>query len=273
MGPKKLISLLCTCGLLAVATPSSAESVYFKVDTPALGPVNLRTGPGTNYSIIKALPHGTRAQRVQSEGNWYEVALGDDTVGWMYKDFMKLSEIGQTPKPERDAPVFVRETCTDQMTLDQTGDAASYLRDLLSFDIKLALDRCRNLTLTSKQHGAVTGKLHELALELNPAWTKVAYFGLRSERGVFASGNVITAQFSNAAETANWLIAFQGHRSKLLSLAGYEKDPDAVLHQSLAAEFETLLGTPELSAALTAARRMPARGAQAQQISISGSNS
>jgi len=250
---------------LTCALPAVADTEFLTVHSPSLGAANLRAGPGTGHSVVTELRHGTLTEQVSQEGSWYEIAQRGQTIGWMHKNFVKSAGITQTRAPIAQVEVTT-STCADPMTLDQTRATADYLRKLLQTgDIRLLLDRCRTLTLTSQRHGPVSGKLHDLALELNPAWTKVAYFGLRTKQGVFASGNVITAQHDNTADTADWLITYQAHRSKLMWLAGYDKDPMAALNKSLAADFEALLGTPKLAASLSTAGQMPARDAQAIQ--------
>ncbi|HHY47602.1 MAG TPA: SH3 domain-containing protein, partial [Firmicutes bacterium] len=46
--------------------------------------VNLRRGPGTNYSKITTLKRGTQLNLIASHEGWYQVRLKDGRVGWAF---------------------------------------------------------------------------------------------------------------------------------------------------------------------------------------------
>jgi cell wall-associated NlpC family hydrolase len=56
--------------------------------------VNLRTGPGTSYSVIAQLPRGTTLEVLGQQAGWYRVATARGTVGWVVADYFNLG--GQT---------------------------------------------------------------------------------------------------------------------------------------------------------------------------------
>jgi len=45
------------------------------------GTLNMRCGPGTDYSIVKILKYGTELKAIGRISNWYIVQTNDDTVG------------------------------------------------------------------------------------------------------------------------------------------------------------------------------------------------
>src|SRR5699024_10975034 len=45
--------------------------------------VRLRSGPGTNYSIIDQLAKGTNIQHIGTDGDWYKVTTTSGTTGWI----------------------------------------------------------------------------------------------------------------------------------------------------------------------------------------------
>ncbi|WP_179393702.1 N-acetylmuramoyl-L-alanine amidase [Carboxydothermus ferrireducens] len=49
--------------------------------------LNLRSGPGTSYSVIKTLPQGTKVEGLQVSGDWMKVKAGSIT-GWVAKAFL-----------------------------------------------------------------------------------------------------------------------------------------------------------------------------------------
>ncbi|MGR3540316.1 MAG: SH3 domain-containing protein [Hasllibacter sp.] len=44
--------------------------------------VNMRTGPGTGFGVIRSWPYGTEAVLLETEGNWGRIVI-DGTEGWM----------------------------------------------------------------------------------------------------------------------------------------------------------------------------------------------
>lgn len=46
--------------------------------------VNIRSGPGTNYSILTTLSRGEEVKGLGKQGQWYQVQLSDGKVGWVY---------------------------------------------------------------------------------------------------------------------------------------------------------------------------------------------
>ena len=46
--------------------------------------VNIRSGPGTTYSILTTLTKGQQVKALGKQGEWYQVQLPDGKVGWVY---------------------------------------------------------------------------------------------------------------------------------------------------------------------------------------------
>lgn len=56
--------------------------------------VNLRSGSGTNYSVLKCMPINTKFTFVDAKvynSNWYKIKLSDGTVGYIYKSYASTS--------------------------------------------------------------------------------------------------------------------------------------------------------------------------------------
>lgn len=51
--------------------------------------LNLRTGPGTGYRIIRTLPNGTRLTISETSGDWFKVTVSG-TVGWVISWWVTL---------------------------------------------------------------------------------------------------------------------------------------------------------------------------------------
>jgi N-acetylmuramoyl-L-alanine amidase len=72
-----LASTLALISVLGVASPALAATAY------PIGTVNIRSGPGTQYSVVGALYDGQRATVLSHEGTWLKVQTGGGTVGYM----------------------------------------------------------------------------------------------------------------------------------------------------------------------------------------------
>lgn len=59
--------------------------------------VNMRSGAGTDYSIVATLDYGTKLTAISKSGNWYYIELSDGTRGYVYADYVKLN----TDEPQK----------------------------------------------------------------------------------------------------------------------------------------------------------------------------
>ncbi|HYG60227.1 MAG TPA: SH3 domain-containing protein, partial [Symbiobacteriaceae bacterium] len=69
------ISSLAAASVLAFAAPAMAATVY------PIGPVNIRSGPGTEFTVVGALRD--KAAMLGHEGNWMKVRTPGGTVGYV----------------------------------------------------------------------------------------------------------------------------------------------------------------------------------------------
>lgn len=76
------------------SVPSSEGTVSY-VSFPQVRPLqvvktaNVRTGPGTNYSILTKVNPGTQIKAMGQQGNWYQVTLPDGRIGWIYTTLVR----------------------------------------------------------------------------------------------------------------------------------------------------------------------------------------
>lgn len=82
------------------ATPPAAAAVaQFATVVPPDG-LNLRSGPGTSYPVVVAVPGGARLQiagRPNADG-WYSVVYGD-RAGWVLGSYLSFTAMTPTPAP------------------------------------------------------------------------------------------------------------------------------------------------------------------------------
>ncbi|MDD5091844.1 MAG: SH3 domain-containing protein, partial [Candidatus Wallbacteria bacterium] len=55
------------------------------------GTVNVRKGPGTDFSILATLASGAQVRIFSQSGDWYEVKLTDGQVGFIYKNLLAVN--------------------------------------------------------------------------------------------------------------------------------------------------------------------------------------
>lgn len=86
------------------SAPSGASTytnISAKIGTVSGDSVNIRRGPGTNFSKVTKLSKGTTVKVIGSIGNFYTAVTSDNTVGMIHKDYINLSSnnTGTTSTP------------------------------------------------------------------------------------------------------------------------------------------------------------------------------
>jgi hypothetical protein len=73
------------CGAL-LAPVWAAETFYVNSENI---PLNVRSGPGTEYAVLKRLPHGTQVAVLERWGLWARIALSEEqTEGWVLQRYL-----------------------------------------------------------------------------------------------------------------------------------------------------------------------------------------
>lgn len=72
--------LASSAAFFVTATTARAETRI--VNSPGDGFLNLRTGPGSNYSIIQQMYHGSSVETLEWSGNWVRVRHQSGATGW-----------------------------------------------------------------------------------------------------------------------------------------------------------------------------------------------
>ena len=77
-------------------TPSSTPAILGSVNS--LQSINVREGPGVNYSAIRALPPAARVEILgrNTDGLWLNIRMDDGSEGWVAADLIRLQP---TPTP------------------------------------------------------------------------------------------------------------------------------------------------------------------------------
>ena len=77
-----LISAAALGASVVTAGAAQAGGVTLVVNAPSHGALNLRSGPGTHYHVIKSMPHGTKVTKLKQSGGWVKVRLHSGHTGW-----------------------------------------------------------------------------------------------------------------------------------------------------------------------------------------------
>ena len=75
----RTVCIAVICILIAAA---SAHAEMLSVDRPSL---NMRSGPGTNYSVLWELGRGYPLKVVARKGKWLKVVDFENDSGWVYR--------------------------------------------------------------------------------------------------------------------------------------------------------------------------------------------
>ncbi len=78
--------------------PPQQENGQRWVDAP-YGDLNLRKGPGTNYTVLRKIHNGMRVDVLGQSGKWRLVQLDSGLIGWAHKAYLSKHN------PRRPTPV------------------------------------------------------------------------------------------------------------------------------------------------------------------------
>ena len=89
---------------VSVQTTQNAELGYGKVNGTN---VNVRTGPGTNYSAVVQADKGDKVYILGISGGWYKILCSDD-VCYIRSDYVDLTEIPYENQKSENEPLFFK---------------------------------------------------------------------------------------------------------------------------------------------------------------------
>ena len=87
MNTKRLFACLTVIVLLAVSLPLTALAETYAT-VISFDVLHLRSGPGSEYSILGRYRRGTRVTVLSSGKRWDRVRTPDGKVGYMYKQYL-----------------------------------------------------------------------------------------------------------------------------------------------------------------------------------------
>lgn len=91
-----LILALTGAGPVAQAASSASLATTGAKYTVTASRLNLRSGPGTDHSIITAVSRGREVTYLGYEDNWWRVRLADGRTGYMDRKYLAPASVGDT---------------------------------------------------------------------------------------------------------------------------------------------------------------------------------
>ncbi|MDD3145723.1 MAG: SH3 domain-containing protein [Candidatus Riflebacteria bacterium] len=97
---KRILTVLLAFALVAGA--SFAYRMPSRGEVTAEIGLNVRTGPGTSYSILTSVPKGTAVQILAISGNWYKVNVSSYNGVFVHSAYIKVTETTEIDDPKAD---------------------------------------------------------------------------------------------------------------------------------------------------------------------------
>ncbi len=82
------------------ATESSTDAFGY-VQTSG-SPLNVRSGPGTDYDIIKQIPNGEKVEIIEQKGEWVKIKHNEKD-GWVYSEYINNTDDSQDKTTENES--------------------------------------------------------------------------------------------------------------------------------------------------------------------------
>jgi N-acetylmuramoyl-L-alanine amidase len=86
MKRRAFLSSATAFGALWFSGPARADALI--VNSPGDGFLNLRTGPGTGFGIVYAMPHGSEVYTLEWSGRWVRVQHETGHTGWCASKYL-----------------------------------------------------------------------------------------------------------------------------------------------------------------------------------------
>ncbi|WP_195251714.1 C40 family peptidase [Romboutsia sp. 1001713B170207_170306_H8] len=172
-------------------TPSEDTSVAGKIGTVNTSSLNVRSGAGTNYSIIGSLSKGSTVEIISSSSGWYKVKLSNGSNGWVssqYIDLNSSSSNNSTNTPSEDTSVAGKIGTVNTSSLNVRSGAGT------NYSIIGSLSKGSTVEIISSSNGWYKVKLSNGS----NGWVSSQYIDLNS-----SSSNNSTNTPSEDTSTSN----------------------------------------------------------------------
>lgn len=80
--------MFLTVAAAALVTAGQARAERLLVNSPGDGFLNLRTGPGSQFDIIRKMFHGSAVETLEFANGWVRVRHESGAVGWAFAKYL-----------------------------------------------------------------------------------------------------------------------------------------------------------------------------------------
>ncbi|MBP3384118.1 MAG: SH3 domain-containing protein [Firmicutes bacterium] len=172
---------------VSVSSSNTETALSNKKAKVVEGPLNVRSGPGTNYSKLGQLAQGKEVTLVSQVTNsagsvWYKYKYNSSTYGYIYSQYVKVSDIAAVPSNTETALTNKRGTVKEGPLNVRSGPGTSYSK------------------LGKIQQGTTVTLLSQIKTSTGSIWYKYQFDS--SRYGYLASQYVTVSDIPTATETA-----------------------------------------------------------------------
>lgn len=158
-------------------TPAAKAQVESTTDN-----LNVRSGPGTNHSVVQQIGPGTRYAVLQKNGDWIEIQLSGQSKGWVAAWLVKehgtsggTAPAGSSSPPAANTPTDSTITLPTQVVTPKPGTVQG---------ASLTLDSAPYIYATPDSQTPAIGQLHAgttvTVLAQQNGWVQFPYHGVNA---------------------------------------------------------------------------------------------
>ena len=128
---------------LLLGTPLAAGAAYVRDEIR----INLRTGPGTQYRILRGLKSGDELGILGSDSDWENVRTAEGQEGWIPEGYTTPRRPASVKLPESDAKLakarseierLKAQISTQSVEVEELADLRGRVEDLTTSNVELA---------------------------------------------------------------------------------------------------------------------------------------
>ena len=140
--------LFLTSAAAALVTATTARAERLLVNSPGDGFLNLRTGPGSQYNIIRKMYHGSAVETLEYANGWVRVRHESGAVGWAFAKYLV--------RPAATNVRYVYSPNDGYLNL-RTGPGTRYqiIRPMYNGEVVTLLERSGGWVRVKHQSGAI----------------------------------------------------------------------------------------------------------------------
>jgi SH3-like domain-containing protein len=107
---RSTITAVVILAAAALIMPSLAHADYIVVKSSYL---NVRSGPGTSFEVIRTITEGESFQLAETKGLWCRIKLENGSEAWIYRSYVEIRK-GDMPGLVKDTPAEEEEKAAEK---------------------------------------------------------------------------------------------------------------------------------------------------------------